>query len=357
MNLLLSECYESAKMQLLASRRASNETRELLALKFCMLSNTRLRAFLLFCAATLPLGMVAQSRHPAVAQLKHSNRAAAQMNQAASGQQGQPQAPALPKDATQFVREVIRHELEAEARDHSHWRYRAHREDEKGNSDRDIIETKQGEMARTLLIYGRPLTAEERQKDEARMQKLLSDPEEQAKRTKREKEDSDKGHQMFKAIPDAFIFKYDGLENSLVRLAFFPNPNYDPPTRELRVFRALSGKMWIDPVQQHVFRIEGQLFQDVTFGWGLLARLNKGGTFVVNMREVGPGHWDMVSLDVNMSGHAILFKNIAVKEHQTQTEFRRVPDDLTLAQAYQILQKDAPVSANNKPAPAIPRSR
>jgi hypothetical protein len=327
-----------------------------------MLSNTRLRAFLLFCAATFPLGLVAQLRHTADAHPKHPSRVAAQMHQAAPGQQDQheskaaePQSPPLPKDATQYVREVIRHEMDEEARDHSHWRYRAHREDEKSNSDRDIIETKEGEMARTLLIYGRPLTADERQKDQARMQKLASDPDEQAKRTKREKEDSEKARQMFNAIPEAFIFKYDGLENGLVRLAFFPNPNYDPPTRELRVFRALSGKMWIDPVQQHVVRIEGQLFQDVTFGWGLLARLNKGGTFVVNMREVGPGHWDMVSLDVNMSGHAILFKNIAVKEHQTQTEFRRVPDDLTLAQAYQILQKDAPVSAKNQPTPAISR--
>lgn len=326
-----------------------------------MLLNTRLRAFLLFCAATLPLGLVAQLRHTADAHVKHRIRVAAQVNQATPGQPDQhepnaaePQSPPLPKDATQYVHQVIRYELDGEAHDHSYWRYHAHREDEKSNADRDIIETKEGELARTLLIYGRPLTADERQKDQARMQKLVSDPEEQAKRIKREKDDSEKAHQMFKAIPDAFIFKYDGLEHGLVRLAFFPNPNYDAPTRELRVFRALSGKMWIDPVHQHVVRIEGQLFEDVTFGWGLLARLNKGGTFVVNMREVGPGHWDMVSLDVNMSGHAILFKNIAVKQHQTQSEFRRVPDDLTLAQAFQILEKDAPVSANNQPSKAMP---
>ena len=240
-----------------------------------------------------------------------------------------------------------------EAQDHSHWRYHAHREDEKSNIDKDVIETRDGEPTRTLLVWGRPLTADERQKDEERMQKLVSDPSERAKRAKREKEDSDKGHEMFKAIPDAFIFKYDGIENGIVRLAFFPNPNYDPPTRELRVFRALSGKMWIDPVQKHVVRIDGQLFQDVTFGWGILARLYKGGTFEVNMHEVGPGHWDMTSLDVNMSGHAILFKNIAVKQHQTQTEFRRVPDNLTMAQAYNMLQKDGAVTANNQPGPTV----
>ena len=155
---------------------------------------------------------------------------------------------------------------------------------------------------------------------------------------------------MFKAIPDAFIFKYDGIENGLVRLTFFPNPNYDPPTRDLRVFRSLSGKMWVDPNARHLVRIEGQLFEDVTFGWGILARLYKGGTFNVNMREVGPGHWDMTSLDVNMAGHAVLFKNIAVKQHQTQSEFRRVPDNITIAEAYQLLQKDGAVTANNQSA-------
>jgi hypothetical protein len=300
---------------------------------------------------------MAQDHHAASA-LKHQPTVTAQSQNPGSpaseqhGAPGRTQTP-LPSDPNTFVREVIRHELAADAQDHSHWRYHAHRQDEKSNYDRDIIETREGELGRTLLLFGRPLTAEERRKDEERMQKLVSDPAERAKRTKREKEDSDKGREMFKAIPDAFIFKYDGIDNGLVRLTFFPNPKYDAPTRELRVFRALSGKMWIDPVQMHVVRIEGQLFEDVTFGWGLLARLNKGGTFVVNMREVGPGHWDMTSLDINMSGHAILFKNISVKEYQTQSEFRRVPDDLTMAQAYALLQKDIPVSADNQPVPGV----
>jgi hypothetical protein len=285
-----------------------------------------------------------------IAQGKQNQPVVATQAQSQPAPTGQATPPAanLPSDATKYVTEIIHEELEQEERDHTHWRYRAHREDEKSNSDRDIIETRDGELARTILLWGRPLTADERQRDQERMKKLVEDSEERAKRAKREKEDSDKGHQMFRAIPDAFIFKYDGLENGLVRLTFFPNPHYDPPTRELRVFRALSGKMWIDPNVRHLVRIEGQLFEDVTFGWGILARLNKGGTFNVNMREVGPGHWDMVQLDVNMSGHAVLFKSIAVKQHQTQSEFRRVPDDLTIAQAYEILEKGGAVSANNQ---------
>ncbi|SRR6266853_520090 len=282
-------------------------------------------------------------------------------NLASAGQQGRSAGnevpPPLPQDATQYVRGVVKHQLEMDASDHSHWRYRIHREDEKGSQDRDVIDTKDGQIARTLLINGKPLTPEQRANDEARMKKLVEDAAERAKREKRAKDDEDKLVKMFKAIPEAFIFKYDGEENGQVRLTFFPNPHYEAPNRELQVFRSLSGKMWIDRSAGRLARIDGSLFEDVTFGWGLLGRLNKGGTFSVIQARVGEDHWEVISLDVRMSGHAIVFKTINVKQLQRFTDFRRVSDDLTIAQAYQLLQKDNPVSAASQPSVVIPQGR
>jgi hypothetical protein len=264
--------------------------------------------------------------------------------------------PPLPSDANQYIKEIVQHELAADANDHSHWRYRIHREDDKGSQDRDVIETKDGQLARTLLINGQPLTPEQRAADEARMKKLVDDSSERAKREKRAKDDSDKLTMMFKAIPDAFIFKYDGEENGLVRLSFSPNPKYDPPNRELQVFRSLTGKMWVDRAGGRLARMDGTLFEDVLFGWGLLGRLNKGGTFSVTQSRVGDNHWEVVSLDVRMSGHAVIFKTINVKQMQRLTDFHRVSDDLTIAQAYQLLIKgDNPVSAESQPGGAPPR--
>src|SRR5438270_408379 len=60
-------------------------------------------------------------------------------------------APSLPADANQFVRQAIYHSIEAEKNDHTRWRYLFHREDEKNNYDRDVVETKDGDLARTLL--------------------------------------------------------------------------------------------------------------------------------------------------------------------------------------------------------------
>jgi hypothetical protein len=257
--------------------------------------------------------------------------------------------PPLPTDANQFVKDAIKHQLDADAADHTHWRYHIHREDEKGSQDRDVIDTKEGQIARTLLINGKPLTPEQRSNDELRMKKLVEDPAERAKRDKRAKEDEEKGIQMFKAIPDAFIFKYEGAENGQIRLSFFPNPHYNAPTRELQVFRSLSGKMWIDRAALRMSRLDGSLFEDVTFGWGLLGRLNKGGTFSVTQGRVADDHWEILSLDVKMSGHAVIFKTINVRQMQRISEFHRVSDSMTISEAYQLLEKgDATVSAENE---------
>jgi len=263
---------------------------------------------------------------------------------------GTPPPPPLPQDANQLVRETIKYQMEADAADHTHWRYHIHREDEKGAQDRDVIDTKDGQLARTLLINGQPLTPEQRAADEARMKKLVADSGERAKRAKREKDDEDKGAQMLKAIPDAFIFKYQGAENGQVSLTFFPNPHYDAPTRELQVFRSMSGKMWIDRAERRLARLDGSLFEDVTFGWGLLGRLNKGGTFSITQSRVGDNHWEYDSLDVRMSGHAVIFKSINVKQFQRMTGFHRISDTMTISEAYQLLEKgEAPVSAENQP--------
>jgi hypothetical protein len=258
--------------------------------------------------------------------------------------------PPLPPDATDYVRQTLQRELDAQKNDHTHWRYRFHKEDEKGSQDRDVIDAKEGQIARTLLINGQPLNSEQRANDDARMKKLVEDPDERAKRAKREKDDEEKLTKMFKAIPDAFVFKYDGEENGQVRLTFSPAPHFDPPTRELQVFRSLSGKMWVDRAAGRMARMDGTLFEDVTFGWGLLGRLNKGGTFNVVQSNVGDSHWDVVALDVTMSGHAVIFKSINIKQKQRVTDFRRVSNDLTIAQAYQLLVKpDNAVSAVSQP--------
>jgi len=245
---------------------------------------------------------------------------------------------------------MIESELTAENTDHSHWTYRLHKEDERLTQDRQVIETIDGNLAKTLLINGQPLTQDQRSKDEERMKSLVDSPEERAKRKHRESQDEEKARQLLKAIPDAFLFEYDGTEDGLVRLTFKPNPHYSPASRELMVYHAMTGRLWIDPVARRLGKIEGQLMEDVKFGFGLLGHLDKGGTIKVVQKNVGGNHWEAVMLDLNIQGRAVIFKSINVKEKQILTDFRRVADNLTMNEAFTILQKASdPVAENQSP--------
>src|SRR5439155_17293045 len=57
----------------------------------------------------------------------------------ADARSAKPQA-ALPDDANQLVREAVHNELNGEGKDHTHWRYHLHREDERGSQDREVID-------------------------------------------------------------------------------------------------------------------------------------------------------------------------------------------------------------------------
>jgi hypothetical protein len=249
-----------------------------------------------------------------------------------------------PKEsANQLVQRVVQNELRALDTDHSRWMYLSRQEQSGKKQVKEVVQTKFGSLPRVVSVNDRPLTPEERQKDEERIQKLVNDPDEQAKRLRAQREDSEKARKMLRMFPAAFLYDYDGEDGHLIRLKFRPNPSFEPPDRETQVFHSMEGNMWIEPKEERLAKLSGHLTQDVTFGWGLLGRLEKGGTFLVEQSEIAPNHWETTTMDVNMRGHAIIFKSISVQEKEHLSDFHRVPDDLTLADAAKILQKETPV--------------
>jgi hypothetical protein len=147
-------------------------------------------------------------------------------------------------------------------------------------------------------------------------------------------------------LPDAFVFNYAGGDDILVRLSFRPNPNFQPPSLEARVFHDMEGEMWVDCKQERLAAFNGHLTQDVKFGLGLLGHLDKGGHFEVRQAEVVPGHWDMTTLSLDMTGKALLFARIGVRKKENHRDFHQVSDDLTLSQAADILNRHVVVADN-----------
>ena len=89
------------------------------------------------------------------------------------------------------------------------------------------------------------------------------------------------------------------------------------------------------------FSLEGELWPPQMLRRSPKAHcfVDKGGHFEVRQAEVVPGHWDMTTMNLEMTGRALLFKSIEVQKKENRRDFHQVSDDLTLTQAADLLNK------------------
>ena len=265
----------------------------------------------------------------------------------------QTSAPAPSETAQELARKVIAREL-AEGEQPRRYIYRLRREaaEGSGSTTRDILDTRDGLVSRLVASNDRPPTAEERAKDDRHLEKLLAHPEEQRKRKQRQKDDAEQVRKLLRAIPDAFLFEYDGAEpgprGELARLKFRPDPDFDPPSRETIVYKHMEGTMVVEPRDLRLVRIDSALVENATLGWGLLARLNKGGRFTLEQSLLPDGEWQTTRMTLDFTGKAFLFKTIRIKQRQTITDFRPAPTNLTLAEGIELLKKQNAAVAEKK---------
>ncbi len=239
--------------------------------------------------------------------------------------------------ADQLAREVVQNELNAQDQDKSLWKYREFSQEDGKTQVLEVVETKDGEIHRVLAVNGKPLSGKAWQDENQRIQNILADPEQFREKQKNAAHDADEERKLLQLLPAAFLYRYDGTEGNLIRLAFRPNPSFKPQSHESEVFHHMEGDMLVDPLHHRLAEIQGKLVTEVKFWDGLLGHLDKGGTFVVRQKNVGGGHWEMVELNVQMDGKALFFKTIAVREKEFYSDFRPLPEQTTLQQAGPLL--------------------
>jgi len=237
--------------------------------------------------------------------------------------------------AAELVKVDVANELADRAERHK-WMYGIEKQEGKQTLTEEQVETKDGPLYRLLAIDGRPLDPDQRQQDNARIDRLLRDPSQQLKVKRAHDEDEQKLQTLMRLMPEAFLYDYDGVEGSLLRIKFRPNPNDYPSTYEGRVVHSLAGTILIDAQQKRLVKLSGQLIGSVEFGYGLLGRIDNGGTVEIGRMEVGPSQWKTALIDIQLSGRLVLFKTINKQEYETRSNFRAVPDDLSLWQANEL---------------------
>jgi hypothetical protein len=253
----------------------------------------------------------------------------------------------LPIPAGQLVREVVYNELN-DHHAHGYWRYWVEHNTPKETWVEEQIETSEGPITHLTLSNGQPPSAQAVADEQARLQRLLTSPDEQEKHLREYEENENRIGRILALLPDAFLYDYDGDENGCYRLRFRPNPSYPAHSIEARIFHSMSGTLWVDARYKRLSRLEGHVQENLDFGYGILGRLYKGGWFQLERSQVSPTEWKTERLEIHMCGRALLVKSFARDTSEARGGFSPVPAGMNLAQGMALLHQ---IEARNQ-APA-----
>jgi hypothetical protein len=263
---------------------------------------------------------------------------------------GQPATVSSYQDPADVVRKAVQNEIRAASDDSVHFMFRGTKSTPQGSTTRLYVETKEATAGLVVAYNGKPLTAQQRREEEARVGRFVQHPEELSKKREQERQYTERSLRITRALPDAFLFEYAGEEpgsegigragSPLVKLKFRPNPRYQPPSRVEEVLTGMEGYLLVDATNYRLASIDGTLVKEVGFGWGILGHLDRGGRFVVQQQEVGDNLWEISSMTLNITGKVLLFKSLSYNSTETFSGFKQVRSDLTFAQALELLKKE-----------------
>jgi hypothetical protein len=244
---------------------------------------------------------------------------------------------------------VVANELVALHHRNSFLRYRMHVLDAKGDQIRDVIESKDGTVARLILKEGRPLTADEDKAERNRLTDMVASPSAYAKHVKNEGEGRKLADQLMRLMPDAMIYSYTpgqpqteknaGLE---IVLDYKPNPKFSPPTTAAEALTGLEGRVWIDAKNRQLVRMDGTIFRAVNFGWGMLAHIYPGGHLVLEQTNAGKNRWIFTRFVEDVNVRALMVKTIHIHTNVEASSFQTLPGPISYQDAVRMLLDTPP---------------
>jgi hypothetical protein len=257
----------------------------------------------------------------------------------------------------ELVRTAIANEIADQNKAPVRHMFHSRKQTHSGSQTRLYVETRDAMAGMTIAYDDHPLNPPQMQGECARLEHLEANPDELAHKRAQEKFDAERTQGIVRALPDAFLYEYDGTEASqpdagkegdrLVRLKFRPNPDYAPPSRVEEVLKGMQGFVLIDPAARRLARIDGTLFKEVTFGWGFFGHLDKGGHFGVQQAALPDGTWNITRMQLSFTGKILLVKSLNIAFDEILSGFRRVPDDTTFAKGVEMLKAEEAKLAEN----------
>jgi hypothetical protein len=177
------------------------------------------------------------------------------------------------------------------------------------------------EVDRLIAKNGKPLSPEEKKKEDARVDKIYAQHQDKLKKKsasgaeKKDADDSeaegDLGIKDFLAMSSFVnprIERFHG--KGMLVFDFAPRPGAKPKTLRERFVQTLSGVVWIDPDAKEIVRLEARSNDNFKLDGGLLVSLQRGMYVAIEQEYVRGEVWLPSYAEVHFSARALLFVHV-----------------------------------------------
>lgn len=221
--------------------------------------------------------------------------------------------------------------------------YRVRKVDSKGDITREVIESREGAVARLVERDGRPITHEEDEAERGRLNDVLLHPDEFRKHHKRDDATRTYSVDLVRLFPRAMRFRYTVGQPQLagrdpqVVLDFEPDPAFQPPTLIAELLTGLEGRVWIDIRSHTLVRGEGHVIHPVNLGWGMLMRVYPGGSVVFEQTPVADDRWAYSFVEDHLHLREVMVHTAEQNIHMSASNFHLLPAPLDVGDAVRAL--------------------
>ena len=201
-----------------------------------------------------------------------------------------------------------------------------------------VVEVDDGKVSRLLKVDGVALSPAAAESEQRRLQNLANDP--AAYRKLNASAQSDEAHliSLLAALPLQFVMTPAGTVDGCERFTFKPNPAYEPGSMEEKVLHVMEGSVSVKEPEDRLCELQSRIAAPVSFGFGMLGKVNQGGSFQLQRRQVSPETWKSVRMVVHMDGKILMMKSLARDQDATRSEIKPVPQHMSLQQAVDLLR-------------------
>ncbi len=205
-------------------------------------------------------------------------------------------------------------------------------------------------IARQIEKNGQPLNEKAQKKADEDAQQAVAEVDKQIAKKEAKAADNNPNNDENERTSIAELLRASNLINprrerfrgrDVIVFDFEPNPNFDYKNAKsiIKFFGKTAGVMWIDAQDKEAVRIEAVLADSFKIGGGLVAKLKKGASFVIEQERVNDEVWLPSTADINLSVRVLLVKGITINQVIKSYNYRKFTTEV----------KDATIDSTKKP--------